>query len=169
MNNYKYCPLCATPLSSGLRHGRTRLYCPHCSFINYENPLPTTVALAELNRKIILIKRGIEPLKGIWTLPSGFMEIGETPEQACLRELKEETHMQGTIKELIGVFHTITPMYGDIISLVYYIKLDPGSPKAGDDAEGVALVDVEKIGDLGFKSFNQAFSIFKKKYFSPNY
>lgn len=168
MNNYKYCPLCAAPLSSGMRYGRIRKYCTECSFINYENPLPTTVALAETDGKILLIKRGIEPLKGIWILPSGFMELGETPEEACLRELKEETNMEGVIKELIGVFHNITPMYGDIISLIYHVNLTPAIPQAGDDAEGVALVDIEKIGDLGFKSFNQAFSLFKQKYFPPN-
>ncbi|SHH05087.1 ADP-ribose pyrophosphatase YjhB, NUDIX family [Thermosyntropha lipolytica DSM 11003] len=166
MDKYRYCPLCASPLMWGMRYGRRRQYCPSCQFINYENPLPTTVALAETNRQILLIKRGIEPLKGIWTLPSGFVETGETPEQACLRELKEETNMDGVIKELIGVFHSLTPMYGDIISIVYYIKLSPGIPKAGDDAEGVALVNIEEIDDLGFKSFNQAFSIFKQKYFS---
>lgn len=164
--DYKYCPLCTSSLEWGVRYGRNRQYCPNCGFINYVNPLPTTVALAEADRKILLIKRGIEPLKGIWTLPSGFMETGESPEQACLRELKEETNMEGVIKDLIGVFHSITPMYGDIISIIYYIKLYPGCPSPGDDADGVKLVAIDKIQDLGFPSFNKAFSLFKQKYFS---
>lgn len=164
--DYKYCPLCTGILEWGFFYGRNRQYCPSCGFINYVNPLPTTVALAERDGKILLIKRGIEPLKGVWTLPSGFMETGETPEQACLRELKEETSMEGNIEGLIGVFHSITPMYGDIISIVYYIKLCPGNPEPGDDADGVKLVAINEIKDLGFPSFNKAFALFKQKYFS---
>ncbi|MBO8159900.1 NUDIX hydrolase [Thermosyntropha sp.] len=166
MPKYKYCPMCAKELNQGLRYGRIRQYCSNCGFIYYENPLPTTVAIAELNGKLLLIKRGIEPLKGIWTFPSGFMELDETPEESCLRELKEETGMTGRIEDLIGVFHNKTPMYGDIISLIYYIKLDTGIPTPGDDAEGAALINISEINDLGFNSFNTAFKIYKEKYYS---
>ena len=68
--------------------GRKRLFCPKCGKIYYENPIPVVAVIARDNQgRILLIKRKVEPCKGEWALPSGFMEIEETPVQAVLREL----------------------------------------------------------------------------------
>lgn len=161
MGNFRFCPLCTHRLETKLIDGKNRQFCPECDFVHYQNPLPTTVCIGELDDKVLLIKRGIPPRKGHWTLPSGFIELGETPEDSCLRELKEETGMTGTIVKLIGIFHANSEIYGDIISAIYHVKLDPGTPVAGDDADGVKLVPIEEIDDLIFRSFNIAFSKFK--------
>jgi ADP-ribose pyrophosphatase YjhB (NUDIX family) len=160
MAKYKYCPLCAHPLQVGWVESRQRSYCPQCDFIHYENPLPTVVALGLLDDQILLIQRGLEPRKGLWTLPSGFIEKGESPENACLRELLEESGMTGQIQQLIGVYHVDSSLYGDLISLIYYVHLNPGHPIAGDDAADAALVPVSQVTDLGFVSFNHAFQQF---------
>lgn len=161
MSNYRFCPFCAHKLEYKHIDGKSRQFCPQCNFVHYKNPLPTTVCIGELEGKILLIKRGIPPRKGQWTLPSGFIELGETPEESCLRELREETGMTGTIVKLLGLYHADTQMYGDIISAIYHVKLDPGTPVAGDDAEDVKLVPIEEVEDLVFKAFNTAFSLFK--------
>lgn len=157
MNSFTYCPYCAHKLLKGNFGDRQRNYCPECSFVHYLNPLPATVAIAQLENKILLIKRGFDPGKGLWTLPSGFMEAGETPEQCCLRELKEETGMEGEIIRLINVYHEFSKMYGDVLNIAYYVKLIPGIPEAGDDADNVALVPINEVTDLGFRTFNLAF------------
>ncbi len=162
MRKYKYCPLCAHELETSLIDGMERQSCPACHFIHFENPLPTTVCIAELEGQVLLIKRGIEPRKGHWTLPSGFIELGETPEASCLRELSEETGMTGKIANLIGVYHADSQLYGDIISTIYHVKLNPGQPVAGDDAIDVKLVPIEEVGDLVFAAFNHAFGKFKQ-------
>jgi len=78
--------------------GRKRLVCPACGWVNYENPIPSSAALVRNEKgEILLVKRGVEPGRGKWALPSGFIEIEETPEEACLRELKEETGLEGKI------------------------------------------------------------------------
>lgn len=161
MRKFIYCPFCAHELEAGIIDNKERQFCPQCNFIHYENPLPTTVCIGELEGNVLLIKRGIEPLKGKWTLPSGFVELGETPEAGCLRELKEETGMTGDIANLIGVYHANSRVYGDIISTIYHVKLNPGQPVAGDDADDVKLVPIEMVDDLVFTAFNHAFARFK--------
>ncbi|HZK43544.1 MAG TPA: NUDIX hydrolase, partial [Syntrophomonadaceae bacterium] len=153
---YQFCPVCAHKLESGIIDGRERQFCSRCNFIHYRNPLPTTVCIGELEGKILLIKRGVKPLIGQWTLPSGFIELGETPEASCLRELKEETGMTGTIIRLIGLYHANSQIYRDIISAIYHIKLNPGEPIAGDDAIDVKFVPIEEVDDLLFPAFNHA-------------
>lgn len=160
MLNFKFCPLCSTELIEGRKEERWRQYCPSCDFINYKNPIPAVVAIAEREGKILLIKRGMEPRKGIWTLPSGFMEAGETPKNACLRELKEETGMDGEVQNLINIYHEWSNIYGDIVNIFYYVKLGNGEATAGDDADDVSLVPINNMGDLGFKCFKAAFKEF---------
>lgn len=154
---YTYCPQCGQPLKKRLCSRRLRKYCPACDFVHYVNPLPAAVAIAEQGSELLLIKRSLPPGEGLWTFPSGFMEAGETPEKACLRELKEETGMVGEIQKLVGIYHAYSQIYGDVLNLCYQVKLVAGTLTAGDDAAAVRLVPVSGLRDLGFQSFNRAF------------
>jgi len=165
MKKFIYCPLCAAELVDSMIEDRLRQRCPRCHFVHYLNPIPTTAAIAERNGKILLIKRGQEPGKGLWTLPGGFMEADETPEDGCLRELFEETRMSGEIISLTGAFHEYTKMYGDVLNLFYHVALEDGTPISGDDADDAGLFAIEDIKDLGFRCFNLAFAQFKKRFF----
>ena len=104
--------------------GRKRLSCPECGWINYENPVPV-VSCAAINRtgEILITKRNIEPGKNKWALPGGFVERNESPEKSCLRELKEETGIDGKITKLIGVYLQKTKMYGDLLVIGYAAKV----------------------------------------------
>lgn len=161
MHKYKFCPLCGQRLLPGIFSNKKRSYCCKCHYIRYENPLPSAAAIAQLNGQILLIKRSVNPGKGLWTLPAGFIEAGETPEQACLRELYEETAMRGEVVALINAYHEYADVYGDILNLIYYVELCPGSPQAGDDVEAVCFVPLAKVGDLGFHCFNLGFQQFR--------
>ncbi len=156
MEEYRYCPICGNILKVGIFNGKERKHCPHCAFINYKNPLPSVGAIAVKEDKVLLIKRGIEPGKGIWAPPSGFMELGETPEEAVLRELKEETGMSGRVKRLLGIYREITSIYGDILVIVYLVILNKGEIVAGDDAEDAKFFDIDKLPDLHFNCFRKA-------------
>jgi 8-oxo-dGTP diphosphatase len=115
------------------------LACPTCKspVKFYRNPVPTVDIIIELNGTIILIGRKFEPLG--WALPGGFIDYGESAEQAAIREAREETGMEITDLVLLGCYsdpardsrlHTI--------SMVFVAK-GSGAPQAGDDAANLEL------------------------------
>lgn len=156
MREYKFCPLCGASLRSGEIDGKRRGYCPQCGFIAYKNPIPSVGAIGIMDGKILLVKRGREPGKGSWAPPSGFMESGESPKKACLRELKEETGMEGTIKGLIGVYLERTRMYGEVLVIVYLVEIKGGELKPGDDADDTRFFSKGDLPELHFSCFLEA-------------
>lgn len=122
MNIYKYCPLCGTVLETAAIENRIRKQCPSCLWIQYENPLPVTVAYTEnLSGSLLVVRRAHEPAYNEWALPGGFIEAGETPQEGCLRELLEETSLNGTIDRLIGAYHRESTMYGSLLVIAYKV------------------------------------------------
>jgi 8-oxo-dGTP diphosphatase len=138
LKQHKFCSECGRPLAAAMLEGRMRMHCPTCGHIAYENPLPVVVAVAVDDGKFLLIKRGIPPKKGFWGCPSGFIECGETPEEACLRELKEEAGVIGRIARLIRVKHLRDEeLYGDMLAVSYLVKVTGGTAYAGDEVDEV--------------------------------
>ena len=100
------------------------MVCQKCGWINYENPLPVAVCAAmNEEREILIAKRNLKPGTNKWALPGGFIELNETPGQACLRELKEETNVEGEIARLIGVYVRKTREYGAILIIGYEVNI----------------------------------------------
>ena len=123
-NTFKFCPLCRYRLRGRQVDGRKRLICQKCGWINYKNPLPVAVCAAkDKESRILIAKRNFPPGKNKWALPGGFIESGETPEAACLRELEEETGLKGKIKRLIGVYFQKTGYYGSLLVVGYEVSI----------------------------------------------
>ena len=98
--------------------------CQKCGWIDYQNPLPVAVCAAiNANGKILIAKRNQAPGKNEWALPGGFIEWNEDPEKACLRELREETGLEGKIIKLAGVYRRKTRIYGSLIVIGYAIRV----------------------------------------------
>ena len=120
---------------------------------NYPRPAVTTDAiLVSPLKKVLLIERGREPFKGTWALPGGFVDMDESLETACKRELEEETGIQ--IQELKQF-----KAYGDVnrdprhrtISVVFYALADTEiEPKAGDDAVNARWFALTDLPELAF-------------------
>ncbi|NEX14411.1 MAG: NUDIX hydrolase [Prosthecochloris sp.] len=122
MNIYKYCPSCGTPLKTATIENRTRKTCPSCSWIHYENPLPVALAYTvNQSGKLLVVRRAHPPAYNTWALPGGFIESGETPQEGCLRELREETSLNGRIDRLIGAYHRESEMYGSLLAVAYKV------------------------------------------------
>jgi NAD+ diphosphatase len=102
-SSYTYCPRCATPLVTQTLGDRPRARCPACDFVHWNNPLPVVAAVLELDDKLLLARNAAWP-QGMFGLITGFMESGETPEQAIAREVKEETDLNASACTLIGVY-----------------------------------------------------------------
>ncbi|MEZ6013113.1 MAG: NUDIX hydrolase [Hyphomonas sp.] len=83
---------------------KLRRVCAHCRFIDYVNPKIVAGSVVTRNGQFLLCRRAIEPRKGYWTLPAGFMETGETVEEAARREAQEEACADIRIDQLLAVY-----------------------------------------------------------------
>ncbi len=101
-----YCSNCGATVSQRIPPGdnRERYVCDGCATIHYQNPKIVAGCIPEWDGRILLCKRAIQPRYGLWTLPAGFMENGETTEQAAMRETHEEASAQIDNISLYGLF-----------------------------------------------------------------
>ena len=81
-----------------------RRVCGTCGFVDYENPKIVTGAVVALAGKVLLCRRAIEPRAGFWTLPAGFLEAHEQPEEGALREVREEALAEIVLEGMIGIY-----------------------------------------------------------------
>lgn len=153
MNEKQYCFYCAAKLIKKHVDGRVRLFCARCKQPIYENPLPAAAAVV-MNEKdeILLVKRNVEPQKGEWCLPGGFIELDETPEKGCLRELKEETGLEGEVDRLVGVYPSKSPVHNWVLVIGYVIKNVKGAITPGDDCDEAAYFTLETAPPVAFRS-----------------
>lgn len=99
---------------------------------------------------VVLIRRGAEPYKGLWALPGGFVEIGETVENAAVREAKEETNLDVGLQSLIGVYsEPDRDPRGHNVSVAFLADAEGGEPEAATDADEVAVLDPSNV-ELAF-------------------
>ena len=125
---------------------RERLVCARCEFIHYQNPKIVAGAVCTWpdkgKDKILIAKRAIEPRKGFWTLPAGYMELGESPEQAAQREAREEACATIEIDRLLAMYSVAR--IGQV-QIMYRARLVSDDVAAGPESEEVALVDFADI------------------------
>ncbi len=149
MKKWIYCPLC----KGNLRKRESFIECLKCGWHYYNNPLPSVAIFAiDVEDRILLVKRGIEPAKGKWALPSGFIESAETPEQTALRELKEETGLNGRIKDMLGVYIENTDVYGDVLLVGYQVEITGGKIRSDSDTVDVQFFPKNRLPPIPFLS-----------------
>ena len=107
---------------------KLRAVCPACGTIHYQNPLNVVGTVPHLGDRVLLCKRNIEPRRGFWTLPAGFMELGESTAEGALRETQEEA---GADIELEGLFSLLNVVRVGQVHMYYRARLlserfDPG-------------------------------------------
>jgi len=151
-----FCPYCSKNLIRKAEGDVMRDYCSACAQFFYDNPLPVVSTIVANERSILLVKRKNEPYKGQWCLPSGFAETGESIETAALRELKEESGVDGKIIDLVDVDSGNDPFYGELFFITYEADWFAGKPEAGDDAIEVGFFPVNKLPGLAFASNTKA-------------
>lgn len=120
-----YCPYCGMTLESRAFDGRDRQFCPDCDEFVFQNPAPIggVVVLDDLD--VLLVKRGIEPDRGKWTVPAGFLEVDESARIGAARELEEETGVTVDPDELALVhtgFEMDDPADGSLLSVCFAVE-----------------------------------------------
>jgi 8-oxo-dGTP diphosphatase len=158
----KHCLYCGGEIIKKSEDGVLRDFCPCCNSYFYENPLPVVSTILESSRQILLVKRGKRPSKGLWCLPTGFAEAGESIEEAALRELEEETGIKGKIVKLLDVDSYKSRFYGDLLFLTFVVEQNGGKLCAGDDCSRARFWPVNKLPPLAFRSNKRALDAYIK-------
>ena len=142
VGQFKFCPLCGTPLALEERGGLRRPACPNCRYVQFRNPSPGAVVLIEKDGQVLLGRRSGTVGTGKWGLPMGFVEHDEDFLTAAIREVKEETGLDVEIHSIPSVvsnflsprLHTLAIV---LLARVVGDELERPAPCAGDDLEAV--------------------------------
>jgi len=140
---------------------RQRLVCPDCDFVAYENPKVVVGVVATWEDRILMCKRAIEPRMGYWTLPAGFMEMGESPQEGAAREAWEEARAQLEIIDLLAVYSL---RHVSQLQLFYRAHLTSPNVSAGPESQEVGLFELDALPatDLAFPSVHWAIDHFQQ-------
>ena len=139
-----FCLRCGGELSTGvLKEGEPeRYFCRACGYVHYLDPKLAACGLIVIRSRILLGKRSIDPAKGQWVLPGGFVDRGEVVEQAMEREVREET---GLIVRAAGMLGLYSYPQETVAVAVYLGEVVRGEPVAGDETEAVRLFGPDEI------------------------
>lgn len=151
-SQYQFCPWCGKPLITALKFGSHRRICADdaCGFVKFNDPKVAAVAFVIQDGKVLLVKRGVEPELGKWALPAGYVDYGEDPAQAAIRETREETGLEINITRLYDVM-----FYADtnkVIVIIYQGEPIGGQLSANDDAVAVGWFAPDALPDVAFES-----------------
>ncbi|MFN8616419.1 MAG: NUDIX hydrolase [Dehalococcoidia bacterium] len=139
----RYCMHCGQRLTTAVPEGdsRRRMVCLDCGFIHYLNPRPVAGTIPVRDGKILLGRRDIEPRRGFWVFPGGFMDVGESAEEAAKRETLEEMHLEVTNLELLGVY---TRIEQGVVVIVYEAEA-VGEAEVGHETSEIAWFAAHEI------------------------
>jgi ADP-ribose pyrophosphatase YjhB (NUDIX family) len=140
-HSIKHCKVCggATVYAVPADDNRERATCTACHTIHYENPLNVVGTVPVWGEQVLLCRRNIEPRYGLWTLPAGFMELGETTAQGAIRETTEEA---GARVELEGLYSLINVVRVGQVHLFYRARL-----LGADFAPGTESLEVKLFAE----------------------
>lgn len=139
----KYCPDCASPLELKRIDGVERMACaaPECMFVHWDNPVPVVAALVQYRGKIVLARNSFWP-EDTFSLVTGYLERGESPEQAVVREVKEELGLDGKVKGFIGCYSHAEK---NQVVLAHWV-VAAGNLETGSEIAEVKLVSRRQLG-----------------------
>ena len=148
----RFCPRCGQPAEITFPRS---LACPHCGYAVYFNPKPVAGAIpVDDADRVILLRRGFDPGRSRWTFPGGFVDLGESVEDAAHRETVEELGIAIELGRLVGVYSRAE----DRVVLIVYLARALGQPQTTREASEVRSFAQAEIpwDELAFWSTEQA-------------
>ena len=162
---YRFCPRCGGDL-----HQRTvksnepkRLVCQACTFIFYQDPKVVAGTLFTLDGGIVLLKRGVEPAVGKWVFPGGYVDRGESVQDAAIRETKEESQLDVKLGALLNVYSYAR---SSNVIVVYTAEVIGGELAAADESVEARIFSPQEVpwDDLAFESTRHALDDYIRSY-----
>jgi len=142
----RFCLRCGARLRTVTEDGRRRRRCLRCGWIYYANPVPAAAAVIVHRGRLLLGRRARPPYAGMWDLPGGFLESGETPERGLARELREELGI-GVRQLRLVAFSTDPYGPGGFVVLAMLFRVTPRSyrMRAADDVSELRWFAVDRV------------------------
>lgn len=134
---------------------RERLVCDDCGFVWYQNPIIVVGTVPIWKDQVALVKRSIEPRLGFWTIPAGFMEVGETVQEGAIRETMEEAETNVELDGLLAIYNIIAVRQ---VHIFFRARLPAPEVGAGHECSDAGLFTWDEIpwNDLAFPSTSWA-------------
>jgi 8-oxo-dGTP diphosphatase len=160
LSDYRFCPLCGERLEP-----TDPPACPKGHFVHYDNPPTTVQAWIERDGAYLILRRNEEPFAGEWDLPGGFVEMGESPADAVVREVAEETGFRVAPTEVFGAF---TSAYGDTgrytVDIAYLCRIEGGDFELDRvEKSDAAWVGLDEMPALAFAGERQALEALRSR------
>lgn len=144
---------CGAGLVRQQSFGRERPVCPACGWVYFADPkVAAGVLVEDADGAVLLVQRGNEPARGLWSFPAGFVDAGEDPARAAERECLEETGLQVQVTGLKEIISGREHERGADILLVYTARITGGVLQAGDDADLAAFFARGSLPPLAFRA-----------------
>ena len=153
LEGWRWCPRCR----GELRSSGSRVECPACGFVSYASSKPTAGALVEDGEgRVLLARRAVEPFKGRWDIPGGFLDEGEPPLDGVRRELREETGLEVEPLDFLGAW--IDTYGGDstaeaTLNMYWTARVLDGEPHPADDVDELRWFAADELpvpGEIAF-------------------
>jgi 8-oxo-dGTP diphosphatase len=158
---WNYCGTCGAPLIIAHDGQSDRPHCPRCRRFYYRNPVPAACCFVRRGPgELLFAQRAVEPAKGHWTLPGGFVELGESTEEAALRELLEETGLRAPSARLLGVATRQSPMSGAVLVLGYLIDEYEGELQPDSDAMDLRFFTRDERPPVPFSAHRELLDLY---------
>ena len=153
---FRFCPYCAGPIGEAVRFNALRPVCSACGFVQFYDPKVAVIALVLYRGRVLLVQRAVDPAKGKWSLPGGYMDADEKPQEAIQRELRQEVGLAVHITGLLDIY-PLNADEGAPIGIVLVYQATPADspeiPFVADDAQAAGWYGPEDIpADLAFDS-----------------
>ena len=157
----KFCSNCAAPITIRIPADdtRERHVCNSCGSIHYQNPRNVVGSIPVHRDQVLLCRRAIEPRLGYWTLPAGFMELGESTSAGAVRETLEEA---GALVEIGPLYSILNVPHAEQVHLFYLATMSTPHFAAGEESLEVALFDEKDIpwAEIAFPTVKQTLEWF---------
>ncbi|HET6818557.1 MAG TPA: NUDIX hydrolase [Mycobacteriales bacterium] len=147
----RFCLACGQSMTTMTVHGTARRVCTQCREIHYADPKVAVGVAVFRDDRLLLVRRVMEPGRGRWTVPGGYLDVGEDPRDAAAREVAEEASVVVRVGDVIDVFAN-PPEEGSTVFVLYRGHWVSGEPQAGDDADDAAFFGRSELPPLAFSS-----------------
>lgn len=167
MSLFRFCPSCGQrlPVPDVPPERLLRQDCPACGAVHFKNAKPTASALIIQDGRVLLGRRAVEPRRGCWDTPGGYLEPWEAPEDGVRREVREETGLEIEPTELLAILvDTYAEPGAYTLNLYYLARIVGGQLCAADDVAELRWFPADALPEVAFASGQRALELWRERH-----